>query len=200
MLIYKKNMKLMLVLLLFISLSKISYSNIGKVTGLEIPRYVSLKSNDANIRVGPSKNYPIVIKYVNKNFPLKVIEEYGEWRKIEDHINNIGWVHKSLISGDRSGVIISNDNESISILNTVGGKIIGKIGRGNIVSLNKCKIDWCFVLFNNHKGWISKNNLWGVEEKEIFKISFYQNVEDIYWWSINTIDSLQKDFKTWLGR
>ena len=70
----------------------------------------------------------------------------------------------------------------------------------NIVSLNKCKIDWCFVLFNNHKGWISKNNLWGVEEKEIFKISFYQNVEDIYWRSINKIDSLQKDFKTWLGR
>ena len=37
---------------------------IGKVTGLEIPRFVSLKSNDVNIRVGPSINYPIKLKYV----------------------------------------------------------------------------------------------------------------------------------------
>jgi len=187
-------MKLVLILLLFTSFSKISYSNIGKVTGLEVPRYVSLKSNDTNIRVGPSKNYPIVIKYVNKNFPLKITEEYGEWRKIEDQMNNIGWIHKSLISGNRSAIIISNDNESISILNTVGGKIIGTIGIGNIVSLNKCKIDWCFILFDNYKGWISKNNLWGVKEKEIFKISFYQNVKDIYWRSINIIDSLKTRF------
>ncbi len=183
-------MKLILALLLFTSFSKISYSNIGKVTGLEIPRYVSLKSNDSNIRVGPSKNYPIVIKYINKHFPLKIIEEYEEWRKIEDHMNNIGWIHRSLITGDRSGIIISNDNENIGILNTVGGKIIGKIGIGNIVSLNKCKIDWCFISTDSYKGWISKNNIWGVEKKEIFKISFYQNVEDFYWWSINTIDSL----------
>ena len=46
--------------------SQISNANIGKETGLEIPRYVSLKSDDANIRVGPSKNYPIEIKYIKK--------------------------------------------------------------------------------------------------------------------------------------
>ena len=42
-------------------------NSIGVETGLEVPRYVSLKSNDSNIRVGPSKNYPISIKYVVKN-------------------------------------------------------------------------------------------------------------------------------------
>ena len=36
----------------------------GPETGLDIPRFVALKSNDVNLRVGPSLNYPIKIKYI----------------------------------------------------------------------------------------------------------------------------------------
>ena len=45
----------------------------GTVTNLELPRFVSLKSNDANLRVGPSINYPIELKYIQKNLPLEII-------------------------------------------------------------------------------------------------------------------------------
>ena len=104
-------MKIILFLILTIFFHKICYAELGKETGLKIPRYVSLKSNDANIRVGPSINYPIVIKYIQKNYPLKILEEYDDWRKIEDFTENIGWIHKSLISGNRTGIIISkNEN------------------------------------------------------------------------------------------
>ena len=77
MLLYKNiSMQIVLVLISIIIFSQVSNANIGKETGLEIPRYVSLKSDDANIRVGPSKNYPIEIKYIKKNYPLKVLDEY----------------------------------------------------------------------------------------------------------------------------
>ena len=67
MLLYKNiSMQIVIVLISIIIFSQVSNANIGKETGLEIPRYVSLKSNDANIRVGPSKNYPIEIKYKKK--------------------------------------------------------------------------------------------------------------------------------------
>ena len=60
MLLYKKiSMQIVMVLISIIIFSQVSNANIGKETGLEIPSYVSLKSDDANIRVGPSKNYPI---------------------------------------------------------------------------------------------------------------------------------------------
>ena len=59
-------MQIVIVLISIIIFSQVSNANIGKETGLEIPRYVSLKSDDANIRVGPSKNYPIEIKYIKK--------------------------------------------------------------------------------------------------------------------------------------
>ena len=165
--------------------SQASNADIGKETGLQVPRYVSLKSNDANIRVGPSKNYPIEIKYIKKNYPLKVLDEYEEWRKVEDFKKNIGWIHKSLISGTRTGIVLSKNNVNIKLLNTLDGNVIGEIGQGNIVYLERCKIDWCLISKANFKGWINKKNIWGVKEKEIIKISFLQKFGDLYWNSVN---------------
>ena len=170
-----------------------SYAEIGKETGLEIPRYVSLKSNDANIRVGPSKNYPIEIKYIKKNYPLKILEEYEEWRKVEDFKKNTGWIHKSLITGNRTGIILSNE-KTVKLLNTLNGNIIGEIGKGNIVFLEKCKIDSCLVLLGKFKGWMDKKYIWGVKQNEIIKISFLQKFEDLYWKSVNYLDRIQKEF------
>ena len=193
MLLYKNiSMQIVIVLISIIIFSQVSNANIGKETGLEIPRYVSLKSDDANIRVGPSKNYPIEIKYIKKNYPLKVLDEYEEWRKVEDFNRNIGWIHKSLISGIRTGIVLSNDNKNISILNTLDGNVIGEIGNGNIVFLEKCKIDWCLVSSGNYKGWIDKKYIWGIKEKELINISFFQIFEDLYWKSVNYLNKIRK--------
>ena len=195
MLLYKNfSMQILIALISFIIFSQVSNADIGKETGLEIPRYVSLKSDDANIRVGPSKNYPIEIKYIKKNYPLKVLEEYEEWRKVEDFKKNIGWIHKSLISGTRTGIVLSNDDKTITLLNTLNGNVIGEIGKGNIVFIEKCKIDWCLVSSGNYKGWIDKNYIWGVKEKEIIKVNFFQRFEDAYWKSVNSLNKIQKRF------
>ena len=193
MLLYKNiSMQIVILLISIIIFSQVSNAKTGKETGLEIPRYVSLKSDDANIRVGPSKNYPIEIKYIKKNYPLKVLDEYEEWRKVEDFNRNIGWIHKSLISGIRTGIVLSNDNKNISILNTLDGNVIGEIGNGNIVFLEKCKIDWCLVSSGNFKGWMDKKYIWGVKEKEIIKINIFQRLEDLYWKSVNSLNKIQK--------
>ena len=195
MLLYKIiSMQIIIAFISIIIFSQICNAEIGKETGLKIPRYISLKSNDANIRVGPSKNYPIEIKFIKKNYPLKVLEEYEDWRKVEDFQKNFGWIHKSLISGNRTGILLSNDNKTIKLLNTLNGNVIGEIGSGNIVFLEKCKIDWCLVSFGDYKGWIDKKNIWGVKEKEIIKINFFQRFEDLYWKSVNSLNKIQKEF------
>jgi len=187
-------MKIIIAFISIIIFSKLCNAEIGKETGLEIPRFVSLKSNDSNIRVGPSTNYPIEIKYIIKNYPLKVLEEYEEWRKIEDFKKNIGWIHKSLISGTRTGIILSEDNKNIDLLNTLDGSVIGEIGNGNIVYLEKCKIEWCLVSIGNFKGWIHKKYIWGIKEKEIIKVNFFQRFEDLYWKSINFLNEIKKEY------
>ena len=193
MLLYKKIiMQIVIAFISIIIFSQVSNADTGKETGLEIPRYVSLKSDDTNIRVGPSKNYPIEIKYIVKNYPLKVLEEYEDWRKVQDFKNNIGWIHKSLISGTRTGIVLSNDSKNIKLLNTLDGNVIGEIGKGNIVFLEKCKIYWCLISSGNFKGWVDKKYIWGVKEKEIIKISIVQKFEDLYWKSVNFLNKIQK--------
>ena len=195
MLLYKNiSMQIIIVFISIIIFSYSSTADIGKETGLEIPRYVSLKSDDANIRVGPSKNYPITIKYIKKNYPLKVLEEYQEWRKVEDFKKNIGWIHKSLISGNRTGLVLSKENKHIELLNTLGGNVIGEMGQGNIIHLEKCKVDWCLVSSGNFKGWMNKKFIWGVKEKEMIKISILQSFDDLYWKSVNYLYKIQKIF------
>ena len=115
-------MKLIILIFVIFFLKPIFANNIGVETGLELPRYVSLKSNDSNIRIGPSKNYPIIIKYIVSDLPLIVIDEYENWRKIIDVDNNSGWIHKSLIKGERSAIINAQHKNLIKIYNVNSGK------------------------------------------------------------------------------
>ena len=173
-------------LILFLFLSLNLYGKTGSVTGLDIPRFVSLKSDDANIRVGPSVNYPIKLKYVFQNLPLEIIDEFDVWRKLRDHEGNIGWIHKSLIKGDRFILINYDTNRDINLYNIPNGKIIGIIKKNNILDLNLCILNWCKVTQNKFSGWLLKKNIWGVYDTEIYNVKFYQPLVNQYWKILNS--------------
>ena len=159
----------------------------GNVTGLEIPRFVSLKSNNANLRIGPSINYPIEIKYVKQNLPIEIVEEFDVWRKIKDYDNNTGWLHKSLIKGDRYVLTSKTGFIDKKIYNRPNGELIGLIQQNNILNLKKCLVKWCYVFTSDIKGWILKSDIWGVYNKELYNISFLQPLINQYWKLLNNI-------------
>ena len=74
-------------------------------SGLPLPRFVSLGAPRANLRSGPGREYPVRWVYVRRHWPLKVVQEYGVWRKVEDIDGTTGWMHAALLSGRRTGVI-----------------------------------------------------------------------------------------------
>jgi len=166
---------------LSLTLSLKLYANKGPETGLDIPRFVALKSSDVNLRVGPSLNYPINIKYIKINLPIEITDEFDAWRKIKDYDNNIGWIHKSLIKGDRFIISGTKKTTSVNIYNRPRGKIIGNIKKNNILNLKSCLINWCNVYNDEIAGWVSKNKIWGVYETEIYNKSFYQPIISYYW-------------------
>jgi SH3-like domain-containing protein len=168
-------------LIIFLFTNQINAENIGKTTGFKIPRFVSLKSNDVNLRVGPSKNYPKILNYKQKNLPIEIIKEHADWRLIQDIDGNSGWILGSLLKGDRYGIIISNSNEESKLFNFPKGNQIGIIGKNNIIKIKKCLTQWCLIQYKKNKGWIKKENIWGVYKDEIYKINFTQPLIEIYW-------------------
>ena len=173
------------IFIIFCYLAIINFSaeskNIGSETGFKIPRFVSLKSNDVNLRIGSGLNYPLVLNYKKKHLPVEIIDEYDSWRQIVDIDGNTGWIHKNLLKGDRFGIIYKTNDTGIKIFNKPNGLDIASIGDRNIVSIEVCLNSWCKIKFDKIKGWIQKKNLWGVYEKEEFNIPIYQIIIDQVW-------------------
>ncbi len=167
-----------LILTLLISLNL--YAEKGTVTGFDIPRFVSLKSNEINLRVGPSINYPINIKYIKKNLPIEIIDEYDLWRKVKDHEDNTGWIKKGLLKGDRY-VLTGIKNNEAKIFNRPNGNEVGIIKKNNILKLDICLEDWCYISHEDINGWLSKDDIWGVYKDELYQIKFYQTLVNQYW-------------------
>ena len=171
----------LLITIIFTLLCFDIYAKKGPVTNLELPRFVSLKSNDVNLRVGPSVNYPIELNYTQNNLPVEIIDEFDVWRKIKDSNNNIGWLHKSLIKGDRFVLTINKNNFAKSIYDRPNGNQIGMVEKNNILNLKSCLKNWCLVSHQEITGWLSKDFVWGVYETEVYNQSFFQPIINQYW-------------------
>ena len=62
-------------------------------SGLPLPRFVSLRADQVNLRTGPGVQYPVEWVYQRKDLPVEIIAEYRTWRKIRDWQSTQGWVH-----------------------------------------------------------------------------------------------------------
>ena len=179
----------LIALLILLYSNQIYAENIGKSTGFKIPRFVSLKSNNVNLRIGPSENYPIILNYNQKNLPVEIIKEHDLWRQIQDIEGNLGWILGSLLKGDRYGIIKSSSIEESKIFNFPKGVQIGTIGKNNIIKIKKCLTLWCLIQHQKIEGWVKKENIWGVYKTEIYNINFTQPLIEIYW---NIMSFIQK--------
>ena len=122
--------------------------------------FLSLKNNEVNVRVGPSKEYPIKFIYKKKYLPLEVLDKSETWRKIKDFENNSGWIHISQLSKKKSAININN-NSLLYKKSTIFSKPIAKLEAGRLVLVNKCKKEWCKITSGGFNGWIYKSSLWG---------------------------------------
>ena len=73
-------------------------------SGLPLPRFVCLKSDRVNLRIGPGRDYPVQWLYVKPGLPVEIIQEYDNWRRIRDADGTEGWVLQTLLTGKRSAI------------------------------------------------------------------------------------------------
>jgi SH3-like domain-containing protein len=134
-------------------------------SGLPVPRYVSLRSNQINLRSGPGMNFPIEWVYQRKHLPVEIIAEYDTWRKIRDWQGTVGWVHQSMLDGSRY-VMITGSERLMHQDAADTSPVTARLEPGVIPSLLKCQADWCRVEVQGYKGWLKRDQLYGVYATE----------------------------------
>tara|TARA_Y100000310_G_scaffold11130_1_gene11727 strand:+ start:1066 stop:1539 length:474 start_codon:yes stop_codon:yes gene_type:complete len=152
----KNNKNYLIFLFLFFSI----LFSFSKTFANENINFLSLKKDEANLRQGPSFEYPIKLIYNKKYLPLIILDKSGPWRKIKDFENNTGWIHMVLLSKKKTAINIKN-NSILFKKPTIYSKPIAKLEIGRLVIIKKCKKKWCKITSGKYKGWIFKNALWG---------------------------------------
>ena len=134
--------------------------NKGDVTGLPLPRFVSVKSNKVNVRRGPNPTYQIDWVYTRSGVPLKVIAEYENWRRVEDFQGEGGWIHSRLLSGNRF-VIFLKSRTLLKRRPKDGSPTLAVVQQGGIAKfINKTGL-WSEVSVQGYSGWIPNESVWG---------------------------------------
>ena len=140
---------------------------VGPVTGLEMPRYVSLKATKANVRRGPGITHRVDWVFVRQGMPLEVIGEYGHWRRVRDPEGASGWVHYSMIRGNRTALVIAEEAD-LHLEPKATAPLAARAERGVIFEVEACTREWCEVEKDGVDGWAPKTDLWGVGPEEVF--------------------------------
>lgn len=138
----------------------------GPVTNLPLPRYVSLKTSDGNVRRGPSLEHRIDWVFRHRDMPLRVTAEFEHWRRVEDNEGQGGWIYYTLLSGVRT-VLVTEPDTALHAGPGEKTAVLAKASEGVIGRLGPCTLDWCEISAGGETGWVAKARLWGVEADEV---------------------------------
>jgi SH3-like domain-containing protein len=128
-------------------------------------KFYYIRSGEVNFRAGPDKRYPIRWVMKSRGEPVVVLMEFDGWVKIKDIDGDGGWVHGSMLSAAKNGILLGGKRlEMLRSGPSDVSKPIARLEPGIRFSIKKCLVNnWCSVSLDGLKGWVHKKNIWGIE-------------------------------------
>lgn len=168
--------------------------SIGAVTGLPLPRYATLRSDEVNMRAGPGTRFPIEWTYQRRDLPVEIVREFELWRRIRDVEGIEGWVHQSTLATStarrtfivrppaaapapaRGGATQSAAPAASTIPQEAilrrrpedNAAAVARLRAGVIGRLRACEANagWCEAQVGEHRGYIRRADIWGIGAQE----------------------------------
>ncbi|WP_453960683.1 SH3 domain-containing protein [Amorphus suaedae] len=139
-------------------------------SGLPLPRFVSLKSAEVNVRAGPGTDYAVKWTFKRTGWPVEVVQEFDNWRRIRDSDGAEGWVYHSLLSSRRTALVAPwrTDPVPIYVAADDNGRVAALLEPKVLGDVKSCDGAWCEVSGSNWHGFISQKTLFGVYPNETF--------------------------------
>ena len=144
---------------------------IGPVSKLPVPRYVSLKTDRVNLREGPSKEHRTRWVYQRAGLPVEIVAEFETWRRVRDADGSEGWVLHSLLSGRRTALVApwSKAKDETFVLRQSAddnAPAVAHLQSGVIANVDNCTSTWCKISVAGRNGFLRQDRLWGVYPNE----------------------------------
>lgn len=130
--------------------------------GLKVPRFVSLHSDDVNLRSGPGRQYPIEWVLKKKDMPVEIIAQFEHWRRIRDWEGTEGWVQEHMVAGKRTVIVVKGAVRPVYRLPDPTSSEVARAQPGVIAQLLECRGPLCRVESDDISGWMRRSDIWGV--------------------------------------
>ena len=135
------------------------------LSGLPVPRFVSLGAGEANMRSGPGEQYPISWVYRREGLPMEVVREWGIWRLVRDPQGGQGWMNKNLLSGERTAYVTRSVRTQHRRAD-IASPPVWRVQPGVVAKIVLCEEAWCQLRIDGKSGYILRNQVWGVYPRE----------------------------------
>jgi SH3-like domain-containing protein len=132
----------------------------------QTPYFASIASGQAMMRTGPGRNYPGVWLYVRGDLPIRVVEVYQNWRRIEDPDGARGWMMVSLLSDQRTAIVRGNAPQPMHEEPNSSSAIRFRAAPGVVGRISRCGDGWCHFDVRGRSGFIRTDMIWGVARNE----------------------------------
>lgn len=137
----------------------------GRRTGLSLPRFVSLRADEVNVRTGPGKRYPILWTFRRLHLPVEIIAEYDVWRKIRDWEGAEGWLHQAALARRRT-VLVTGNIRTLRGKASPDARALAHLEPGVTGRLLECRGAWCRVEVKRLRGWLRRGDFYGSYARE----------------------------------
>lgn len=128
----------------------------------QLPRFVSIRAKEINLRTGPGERYPIDWVLRAKGWPLQITAEFDNWRRVKTWDGTSGWVHRAMLSKKRA-VVVKKDEAILRRAPGDKAEACAKVAANTHGTMKKCEKSWCEIEFDGGKGWLPQAAIWGGE-------------------------------------
>jgi len=142
----------------------------GPVTHLPLPRFVSLRTDEVNVRAGPGFQYPVTAIYHRDGLPVEIIGEFDVWRQLDLPDGGTGWVHEATLRA-RRGFYITAPTATLYAAPSDSAGTVATLRQGVSGVLLSCAAEspYCKATIQGNTGYLKRTDFWGTRADEAFK-------------------------------
>jgi SH3-like domain-containing protein len=129
------------------------------------PYWASISAGKARMRTGPGREFPANWLYQRADLPVRVIESYPNWRKIEDPDGTKGWVQANLLSNVRTA-LVTGDVRELRASADASAPVVWRAEPGVVGRISQCARGWCLFDAKGRAGYIQTTHIWGAAPDE----------------------------------